>query len=171
MARKDHKQLRKDPGYWSNTQYAWTYEDSQLRTILSCRRLTCPDKASSDELSALIQRNDNGLLHYENCTVDELIGFITARGIPHNSKDELTRLRCSQLLQQADQGPSLDMGRFKDLPEELRDMIYTHYCSGFAKEVLYAPASPPLARVHRDLRAGVLRAFHRTCLFLSLIHI
>ncbi|OQO05303.1 hypothetical protein B0A48_09071 [Cryoendolithus antarcticus] len=51
------------------------------------------------------------------------------------------------------------------LPKELRIQIYEYYCSYFDKDILYAPARPPLTRVSRQLRREVLPVFYNRCIF------
>jgi hypothetical protein len=66
--------------------------------------------------------------------------------------------------------------RLFDLPQELRDLIYTFYVDGFGLEdgsrslIVHKPTYPPLARVNRTLRDEVLPIYYeKICVQLCFI--
>jgi hypothetical protein len=115
-----------------------------------------------------LRRLDCGLLHYEQCSADELKKFCIDRGVIKRSRlidtsVPVTQSLLASILVSADD--NIEFTRLLKLPPELRLIIYEHYVAYFADEALLMPTLPPLARVSKELYKEVRPVFFQKCMF------
>lgn len=152
--------------YWKLNTY-WIYNKPALWELLRDRGFTHYRVSQPKTLLAsYLQRDDRGLLYYQNCTDEELQSFLKSKGLrqaigPLESWNWTTRFNVRKRLEMADEDRTF---RFLDLSTELREMVIEFYVAGFP-QVLKTPAQPPLARTSRLMRREVLPVFYSNITF------
>lgn len=111
-------------------------------------------------------RYQRGLVNYDTCSVAELQGFCSQRGIM--SKPEARRLFKSQLVEKlddADNGETFD--KFLDLPAELRQHVYELYFGTLAEQHgdRPAPYPVPITEACSLVRHESIPVYYSTCTF------
>nr|OQO23173.1 hypothetical protein B0A51_07329 [Rachicladosporium sp. CCFEE 5018]OQO30991.1 hypothetical protein B0A51_01230 [Rachicladosporium sp. CCFEE 5018] len=174
--------------YWRMAHYQFV-KKTELLNLAQTRGMKHLEILSVEELKDRHCRFSRGDLVYDNCDVEEICGFLQQRSITaafhaedHRAVGELKSIICGlgavrfpfeeccpikrvliRRLHATDD--SAVFNRLRDLPSELRSIIYDLYCSGFPEQELHAPTQPPLARVCRQLRQEVLPVFYSQCTF------
>ncbi|KAK6416596.1 hypothetical protein LTR95_017439 [Oleoguttula sp. CCFEE 5521] len=142
-------------GYWLVRAYK-THKRDDAMYLGRRRGMKLAETLIQPELGDRHRRYDCGYL-----TLTELNQFRHQRslsGTPCTNEAEAIRQ-----LHAADDEATFSL--LFALPKELRIQIYEYYCSYFERDVLYAPAQPPLTRVSRQLRREVLPVFYSRCIF------
>lgn len=161
MAEQAH--LRHD--YWKIQAHSHLSVE-QIKDVLNKRGAQIISDASEEQLRRQLQRSELGLLHYAQCSDDEMRGFIRARGL-EVSRDSLeekdnTREELIDTLEQADDQRTF--AQFFELPGEMRNRVYTAHFADF-EQPLYEPSQPPIAHASKQLRAETLKLFYSECNF------
>lgn len=134
----------------------------ELKSHLAAYDYKCPKNASKAELLDAVGRCQRGLLSYEKCSVDELLGFCLARKLSLPS-ERMTVPRLARILEDADDEVDATFPRFMELPPELRNMIYElHFRDYDEISTEYCP--PPITEVSR-IGAESLPLFYKNVSF------
>jgi len=130
---------------------------------------------TNDEYNLQLRRADSGFPCYWLWEKADLKHHVHNRGLQDIEAEspiqrDVTSLDLRQLgavirLEYADTRPKLDFDKFMELPPELRFTIYEYYLGDFRDRPLHAPTMPPLARVHKTLRAELIPIFFANTTF------
>lgn len=107
-------------------KHGWTTKLELLRSELKGLNVRYRRSFKENRLLDVVRRRRNHRLAYTNCSVEEMVGFLKARGLSSDVAEGLTdeEMVKDQLVSRLERADDSATFRFLDLPAEMRTAVY-----------------------------------------------